>query len=353
MRELTYAKALQEATDQSMARDPRVYVIGLGVTDPKGIFGTTLGLEKIHGSERVLDMPTSENGMTGVVIGSALMGMRPVMVHQRIDFTLLALDQIANNAANWHYMFNGNGHIPIVIRVVIGRGWGQGAQHAQSLHALFAHIPGLKVVMPSTPSDAKGLLMAAIEDPNPVMFIEHRWLHNTFGPVPEEPYTTPIGKARVVRQGKDVTIVSLSHMTLESLKAAELLSARSGIEAEVVDVRSLRPFDREGVLESVRRTGRLVVADPAWKSGGFSAEIVASVAEGGWSSLTQAPRRVCYPEAPVPSSPSLAALYYPRPIDIVNTIRDMMDLAPQTELDLDLRPDAPPDVPDLTFTGPF
>lgn len=352
MRELTYAHAVREATDQAMARDSRVYVIGLGVTDPKGCFGTTLGLEQKYGPRRVMDMPTSENGMTGVVIGSALMGGRPIMVHQRIDFTLLAMDQIVNNASNWHYMFDGHGHIPLVIRVVIGRGWGQGAQHAQSLQAFFAHVPGLKVVMPSTPSDAKGLLMAAIEDPNPVMFIEHRWLHNIFGHVPEEPYSTPIGKVRIVRPGRDVTIVALSHMTIDALKAAELL-ARDGIEAEVVDLRTLRPLDREGILDSVRRTRRLVVADPAWKTGGFSAEIVASVGEAAWGILEAAPRRVCYPEAPVPSSPRLAGVYYPGPIDIVNTVREMMDLSPRSEAELGLRPDAPPDVPDLSFTGPF
>lgn len=352
MRELTYANAIREATDQCMARDARVYVIGLGVTDPKGCFGTTLGLEEKYGPKRAMDMPTSENGMTGVVIGSALMGQRPIMVHQRIDFTLLALDQIVNNAANWHYMFDGHGHIPLVIRVVIGRGWGQGAQHAQSLQAFFAHVPGLKVVMPATPSDAKGLLVAAVEDPNPVMYIEHRWLHNTFGHVPEELYSTPIGKARILRSGSDATIVALSHMTIEALKAAEFLAA-DGIDAEVVDVRTLRPLDRQGILESVRRTGRLVVADPAWKTGGVSAEIVASVAEDAWGVLRAAPRRVSYPETPVPSSPALAGLYYPGPIDIVNAVRDLLNLPPRSEAELGLSPDAKPDVPDLTFTGPF
>ena len=290
--------------------------------------------------------------MTGVVIGSALMGRRPMMVHQRIDFTLLALDQIVNNASNWHYMFNGHGHIPIVIRVVIGRGWGQGAQHAQSFQAFFAHVPGLKVVMPSTPSDAKGLLTAALDDPNPVIFIEHRWLHNTFGHVPEELYSTPIGKSRVVRPGRDATIVALSYMTIDALKAAELLT-KDGIEVEVLDLRTLRPLDRDGILDSVRRTRRLVVADPAWKTGGFSAEIVASVAESGWNLLDAPPRRVCYPEAPVPSSPALAGLYYPGPIDLVNAVRDLLNLPPRTHAELGLRADALPDVPDASFTGPF
>ncbi len=335
-----------------MERDPRVYVMGLGVTDPKGIFGTTHGLEEKYGSKRVLDMPTSENGMTGVAIGSALVGSRPIMVHQRIDFTLLALDQIINNGANWHYMFGGQGHIPLVIRAIIGRGWGQGAQHAQSLQSFFAHVPGLKVVMPTTPADAKGLLVSAVEDPNPVIFIEHRWLHGVFGPVAEECYSTPIGKARIARAGRDATIVSSSHMTIDALKAAVLL-ARDGIEVEVLDLRSLRPLDRESILESVHRTRRLVVADPAWRSVGVSAEVVASVAEAAWGVLKKAPRRVCHPEAPVPSSPSLAARYYPGPLQLVNAVRDLLDLPAQSAEELALKTDVPPDVPDATFTGPF
>ena len=335
-----------------MERDPRVYVMGLGVTDPKGIFGTTLGLEQKYGSKRVLDMPTSENGMTGIGIGSALLGRRPIMVHQRIDFLLLAMDQIINNGSNWHYMFGGQGHIPLVIRAIIGRGWGQGAQHAQSLQSFFAHVPGLKVVMPTTPADAKGLLVAAVEDPNPVIFIEHRWLHNVFGPVAEECYSTPIGKARIVRPGRDATIVSISHMTIDALKAAVLL-ARDGIEVEVLDLRSLRPLDRETILESVHRTRHLVVADPAWKSVGVSAEVVATVAEGAWGVLKKAPRRVCHPEAPVPSSPSLSARYYPGPLQFVNAIRDLLDLPPRSAEELAIKTDVPPDVPDATFTGPF
>ena len=187
-RDLTYVQAILEATEQCMEANASVYAMGLGVTDPKGTFGSTLGLEQRFGSRRVMDMPTSENAMTGVAIGSALMGMRPVMAHQRMDFILLALDQIVNNAAKWHYMFGGQLRVPLVIRLVVGRGWGQGPQHSQSLQALFAHIPGLKVVMPTTPHDAKGLLISAIEDDNPVIYVEHRWLHGIFGPVPSEMY---------------------------------------------------------------------------------------------------------------------------------------------------------------------
>ena len=227
-RELKFFEALREATDLCMSRDPNVYVMGLGVPDPKGIFGTTLGLEKKYGSNRVLDMPASESAMTGAAMGSALVGLRPILTHQRLDFVMYAMDQIVNHAAKWHYMFGGRAKIPLVIRLVVGRGWGQGAQHSQSLQAWFAHVPGLKVVMPATAHDAKGLLIASVEDDNPVIFIEHRWLHNISGPVPEGIYRVPLGQAKVVREGTDLTIAALSYMTLESVRAAEML-AKEGI----------------------------------------------------------------------------------------------------------------------------
>ena len=191
VRELTYAQAIQEGLHQSMEADARVILVGEGVPDPKAIFATTAGLRDRFGSARVFDMPLSENGMTGICIGAALSGLRPVMVHQRIDFALLAMDQLVNNAAKWHYMFDGLANVPLVIRVIIGRGWGQGPQHSQSLQALFAHIPGFKVVLPATAYDAKGMLISAIEDNNPVIFIEHRWLHNIKDAVPAEPYRAP------------------------------------------------------------------------------------------------------------------------------------------------------------------
>ena len=260
-REIKFDQAINEAIDQCMAEDPAVYIMGLGVPDPKGIFGSTLGLQQKYGSARVMDMPTSENGMTGVAIGSALVGMRPIMAHQRIDFALLAVEQIVNQAAKWHYMFGGQMNVPLVIRMIIGRGWGQGPQHSQSLHAWFAHVPGLKVVMPTTPYDAKGLLIASVEDNNPVIFIEHRWLYNIVGHVPEEVYRVPLGRARVARQGKDLTIAAISYMVLEALRAADMLAA-DGIHAEVIDIRSLKPLDDELILKSVRKTGHLIVVEP-------------------------------------------------------------------------------------------
>jgi len=347
-RVLTYAEAMREATDQCMARDPRVYVMGLGVTDPKGTFGTTLGLLERYGPRRVLDMPNAENAMTGIAIGSTLVGMRPIMTHQRADFVLLAFDQLINNAAKWHFMFGGRMRVPLVVRLVIGRGWGQGPQHSQSLQALFAHVPGLKVVMPATPHDAKGLLVAAIEDDNPVIVLEDRWLHGVRGHVPEDIYRVPLGVARTARPGRDATIVATGYLTLEAQCAAEHLAAE-GIEVEVIDVRSLAPFDGAAVVASVRRTGRLVVADAGWRSLGFAAEVLACVAEEAHANLKAPPRRVTCPHAPTPTTPALANHYYPRAADLAAAVRDQLGRRGSCERSTGV----PLDLPDPNFRGPF
>lgn len=347
MRELKFNQAINEATDLCMAADPRVQIMGLGVPDPKGIFGTTSNLQGKYGEERVADLPCSENGMTGVAIGCAIAGMRPILTHQRLDFAILTLEQIVNQAAKWHYMFGGRMRVPLVIRMLLGRGWGQGPQHSQSLQAWFAHVPGLKVVMPATPYDAKGLLIASIEDDNPVVFLEHRWLYNISGPVPEGIYRVPLGTARVMREGSDVTIVATSYMSLEAFRAAEML-ADAGVSAEVVDVRTLRPWDEETVMQSAAKTGRLIVSDTGWASVGFAAEVVARVAERGIA-LKVPPRRVCLPDSPTPTSPALAAHYYPRSVDLAAAAAAMVGVpftAPPP-------PATPLDVPDASFTGPF
>lgn len=350
-RELKFSQAINEAIDTCMAKDPRVYVMGLGVPDPKGVFGSTLGLQQKYGTLRVMDMPTSENGMTGVAIGSALVGMRPIMTHQRVDFALLAIEQMVNQAAKWHYMFGGQMSVPLVIRMIIGRGWGQGPQHSQSLQAWFSHVPGLKVVMPATPHDAKGLLIASIEEDNPVIFIEHRWLYNVSGPVPAGWYQVPLGKAKVVREGSDLTITATSYMTLEALRAAETL-AEEGIRAEVIDVRTLNPLDEALIMESVARTGRLLVADTAWKNVGFSAEIVARVAEKAFPYLKSAPCRVALPDCPAPTAPELSRYFYPRAAHVAAAARRMIGLSGDGRM-AELAPAVPLDVPDPSFTGPF
>jgi acetoin:2,6-dichlorophenolindophenol oxidoreductase subunit beta len=350
-RTLTYCHALREAQDICLAADPSVYVIGLGVPDPKGVFDTTSGLQQKFGAKRVLDMPASENGITGIVIGSALVGMRPVLVHQRMDFAILSFDTLVNQAAKWHYMFGGKSSVPMVVRMIVGRGWGQGSQHAQSLQSWLAHVPGLKVIMPATPHDAKGMLISAIEDNNPVICVEHRWLYNISGPVPQEMYRVPIGEARVVRPGRDVTIAAVSHSTIESLRAAETL-ARQGIDAEVVDLRTLRPLDTKTLLGSIRKTGRIVAADTGWKMFGASAEIVALASEQAFDQLKSAPRRVALADCSSPSTPALAKGFFPSVADIVNAARQTMGLEPiEPEPSA---PGAPPaDVPDNRFAGPF
>lgn len=347
-RQLRYCQAIHEALDVCLDRDPAVYVMGLGVPDAKGVFETTAGLQKKYGARRVLDMPASENGMTGIAIGSALVGMRPVLVHQRLDFAILSVDQLVNQAAKWHYMFGGKQGVPLVVRMIVGRGWGQGSQHAQSLQAWFAHVPGLKVTMPATPHDAKGMLIAAIEDNNPVIQIEHRWLFNIEGPVPEGHYRVPLGSARVIREGRDLTIAALSHMTIESVRAAGVL-AEQGIEAEVVDLRSLRPLDRETIVSSVRKTGRLLVADTGWRSFGAAAEIMAVAVEQAFDALRSAPARVTSADCPSPSTPALARGFFPSASDVIHAARKLLGFPPVRLPE----PALPADVPDNRFTGPF
>jgi len=354
VRKITYAIAINEALHQCMAKDPQVILIGEGVPDPKGIFGTTSGLREKFGHQRVFDMPVAENGLTGVCIGAALTGMRPVMVHQRIDFAILALDQLINNAAKWHYMFNGKISIPLVVRLIIGRGWGQGPQHSQSLQALFAHIPGLKVVMPTTAYDAKGMLISAIEDDNPVIFIEHRWVHGIQDEVPEQSYRIPLDKARCVRQGNSVTIVAFSYMVIEALRVAEHLKLH-GVEVEVIDMRSARPLDMPMVIGSITKTKHLMVLDTGCKTGGIGAEILAQVMEQAFDTLRAPPLRISNPDHPVPTSHFLADTYYPEAPEIASQLlrligMDEFQIGPMIE---GLARPAPFDVPDNSFTGPF
>lgn len=323
LRGLTYAEALLEAQSQLLSNDERVFVMGEGVDDAGGVFGTTRGLQEEFSARRVFDTPLAENGLTGIAIGAALAGLRPILVHMRVDFVPLTLDQILNHASKWHYMFGGAVHVPVVIRSIIGRGWGSAAQHSQSLQALFAHIPGLKVVMPTTPHDAKGLLMAAVEDGNPVIFIEHRWLYGHMGHVPEEPYKVEIGKGIVRREGRDVTIVALSHMVFEAIQAASSL-AEEGIDAEVVDLRTIRPLDMEIILKSLEKTGRLVIADTGWKTGGIGAEIIAGIAELDPGLLKKPVKRVNPPDVPTPASHVLEAAFYPGKDDIISAVKELV-----------------------------
>jgi len=309
-RRITYAEAVREGIAQAMELDPSVYVMGQGVDDPSGMFGATRGLHTQFGPERAFDTPLAETALTGVAVGSALGGMRPVYCHNRPDFLFLALDQIANHAAKWSYMFGGAACVPLVIWSCIGRGWGSAAQHSQALQGIFMHIPGLRLIMPSTCFDAKGLMIAAIKDNNPVVIMEHRLNFRQKGVVPEGMYTVPIGKGVVRRPGKDVTIVAVSHLVSDAYEAAQELSAEEGIDAEVIDPRTLRPLDEELILESVAKTGRLVVADTGWKTGGVTAEIAAMVAEKGFSLLKAPIARVACPDLPTPAGYTLENAFY-------------------------------------------
>jgi acetoin:2,6-dichlorophenolindophenol oxidoreductase subunit beta len=352
-KQLTYAQAIRDAHAIALERDPSVYLLGLGSPDPKGVFGTTVGLAEEFGAERVQDMPTAESGMTGVAIGTAISGMRPVMSHIRVEFALLAVEQIVNQASKWRYMFGGQMQCPLVIRLLVGRGWGQGPQHSQNLDAWFAHMPGLSVVAPTTPADAKGLLVHAIlENDDPVVFIEHRWLHGITGDVPEGYHSVPFGQARIAREGTDLTVVTSSHMTLEALRAAEHL-AQAGIDVEVVDLRTLRPLDTETILESVGRTGRVIVTDNSWKTGGFAGEVTAIIAEEAFGSLVTAPRRLAMPDVPVPTSPALAQFAYPRARDLVALAAEMLDARVRVDALEPLPEPAHLDQPDPSFVGPF
>lgn len=351
-RQITFSKAIQETLDHYLECDPSVYVMGLGVPDPKGIFGTTLGLQEKHGVDRVMDMPTSENGMTGIAVGSALCGMKPIMTHQRVDFALLAIDQIVNSAAKWHYMFNGLLEVPLVIRLIVGMGWGQGPQHSQNLHSMFAHFPGLKVIMPTSARDAKGLLGASIQDPNPTLFIEHRWLYNLVDEVPEENYVEPLGKAKVLKEGNDITLISSSYMTVEALKAAELLESE-GISVELIDLRSIKPIDTETIFRSVKKTGRVIVADMSWKTLSFASEIITLIVEEHYGTLKSPPVRITLPDCYAPTSWALTNHYYPNQNDIVYAAKKLLGQKVDLKNMILERQKKLLDVPDASFTGPF
>lgn len=348
---ITFAEAIRDGLAVALAKDESVIAFGLGASDPKGVFGTTLDLHKQFGSDRVFDMPTSENAMTGVGVGAALAGLRPVLTHQRMDFALLSMDQLVNNAAKWRFMFGGKRGVPLTVRMIIGRGWGQGPTHSQSLQAWFAHVPGLKVVMPTTAEDAKGLLLASIFDDDPVIFLEHRWLHNVKGEVPEGDYRVPLGKARLLREGGDVTIVAMSYMTVEALHAADHLAAQ-GIASDLIDLRSIRPLDWAAIEASVRRTGRLLVLDTGFATGSVAGEIVARVAMSDWGRLACAPRRLAMPDFPEATSPALTENYHIRAEHIAAAVGEMLGREVETR-SLASQRKHPHDVPGDWFSGPF
>ena len=327
---IRYREAIAEATVQSMDRDESIFVMGESADDPLGIFGTTrLAFEKF-GGHRVFDVPLSENALTGWGTGAAISGMKPLMVHQRNDFLLLALDQVINHAAKWKYIHGRS--VPWTIRAIIGKRWGQAAQHSQALQALFAHVPGLKVVLPASPYDAKGLLAASLFDDSPVICLEHRGLYETMGVVPEEYYEVPLGVAKLVRTGKDVTVVAISEMVSQAQIAAEKLSDM-GVDAEIIDLRCVRPLDLDVLVTSVKKTGHLISCDVGWTQFGISAEVVCCVAERAHEFLKKAPVRIGLPDCPTPCSYALEEVYYPDNQDIVAAAAKLFSLAVKDKCD--------------------
>jgi pyruvate/2-oxoglutarate/acetoin dehydrogenase E1 component len=323
-RVITYREAVREALQLEMQRDERVFLLGEDVGVYGGAFGVSRGLVEEFGPERIRDAPISEAGIAGAAIGAALTGTRPVAEIMFMDFITIAMDQLINQAAKIRFMFGGKAKVPLVLRTPAGSGTGAAAQHSQSLEAWFAHVPGLKVVMPSTPHDAKGLLLASIRDENPVIFVEHKLLYSTRGPVPEGDYTVPLGVADVKRQGGDVTIVATSITVPRALAAAEKL-AREGIEAEVVDPRTLKPYDEETVARSVMKTGRVLIVHEACKMNGFGAEVSARITEGEAFFYLDAPvRRLGGLDVPIPYNPKLERRAVPQEEDIIAAVRELM-----------------------------
>jgi len=323
MARMKYRDALRSAIEEEMERDESVFCVGEGIGERGGSYKVTDGLLARFGRDRVIDTPLSEAGFVGLGVGAAIAGQRPVVEMLFIDFLLLAMDQVVNQAAKYRFMSGGEGRVPLVIRTQGGAGNSLAGQHSQSLEALYYHVPGLKVVMPSTPHDAKGLLKSAIRDDDPVIFIEHKLLYLTEGEVPDEPYVIPLGQAEVKRAGTDVTLVTWSHMTLKSLQAAEELAAE-GISTEVIDLRSLVPMDIARVLESVRRTGHLVIAQEAIKRGGVGSDVAAMVAEQAFDSLRAPIIRVAGLNTVIPFNLALERSTVPQVADIVAGVRTVL-----------------------------
>jgi pyruvate/2-oxoglutarate/acetoin dehydrogenase E1 component len=322
-RDLTIREAIREALAEELARDPMVFLMGEDIGRAGGVFMVTAGLQEEFGPDRVMDTPISEAGVAGLGVGAAMTGMRPVVEIMFSDFLTLAMEQIANQAAKMHYMTGGQAQVPLVVRTTIGAGRGAAAQHSQSMQAWVAHVPGLKVVMPSTPYDAKGLLKSSIRDNNPIIFLEDKMSYDVKGPVPTEEYTIPLGVADVKRQGEDVTLVATSSMVQVALKAADLLE-QEGISAEVVDPRCLKPLDKETIVASVCKTTRAVVIDEGCLSYGVTAEIASIIADEAFFYLDAPVKRIGALDVPVPMVPVLERTTIPNEEQVVEIVRELM-----------------------------
>jgi len=322
-RVLKYREAISEALSTAMSSDPSIFIMGCGVDDEGGIFNTTREAFLKFGKERVIDTPLAENAIAGIGVGSAVTGMRPVIVHARNDFLFLAMDQIINHAAKWKIMSGNRLNAPLFVRAIVGRGWGQAAQHSQSLQSIFAHFPGVKVILPSTAYDAKGLILSGLKDDETVICIEHRLLYENESPVPEESFEIPLGKGDVKKTGTDITIVAFSYMVKESLEAASQLE-KQGISVEVIDPRTVSPLDMDLIANSIRKTGKAIVADTSWMHFGVSAEVCAGISEQCFYDLKAPLKRIALPNVNTPCSSNLEKEFYPGVSDIVQAVLELI-----------------------------
>jgi pyruvate/2-oxoglutarate/acetoin dehydrogenase E1 component len=319
---IKYTEALKEATDQMMDKDMSIFVLGLGVSYKNGADGTTSGL-KIKYPDRILDVPVSEAAFTGMAVGAAVSGLRPIVHHGRVEFALFAADQIFTQAAKWNYMFGGDNGVSVVFRIGVGRQWGNGPQHTQSLFALFGNVPGLKVVIPSTPKMAKGLLVSALKDKNPVVILEPRWLYQIKQDVPEEIYSEPLDKARVAKSGNDLTLVAYGDGFVSALEALEFIP--EDVSVELIDLVSLNPIDHETIALSVKKTGRILCVDTTTGSFNVGSEVISKVAQDSSIKLKDIPASLSCPNVPCPTSTSLTEFYYPTKVDIANRILSLLN----------------------------
>tara|TARA_B100001175_G_C19404852_1_gene588140 strand:+ start:12 stop:1058 length:1047 start_codon:yes stop_codon:yes gene_type:complete len=348
---MNYAEAINDAMIIAMSKDKKVICYGLGVDDPKRIFGTTQHLKERFGPDRIFDVPTSENALVGIGTGLAIGGYKPIFVSQRFDFILLAIDQIVNSAAKWYHMFGSKSHIPLVLRLIVGRGWGQGPTHSQSFHSWFANVPGLKVVIPSNAIDAKGLLLSSIFDKNPIIFVEHRWLYNLEEDVPKGDYRTQIGKANLIQKGKDITIISNSFMTIEARHAIKHLK-KQNISCELIDLHTVRPIDWDTIYKSVNKTGRLIAIDTGSHNLSIASEIISMVIDKCWTKLKNKPIKIGMPDQIQPTSFALTKNFYPNYITIVKEVSKLINF----NLDLksiEKKQESKHDIPGPWFKGPF
>lgn len=323
IRRISYIEAEKETLINMLEKEPNVILMGQGINDDNGMFGITTGLAEKFGEDRVFDTPLAETGLTGVAVGAAMNGFKVLYMHNRPDFLFLAMDQIINHASKYCYMSGGQVNVPLVIWAVTGQGWGSAAQHSQNIHGILMQVPGLKIVMPTTPRDAKGLLKAAMDEKNPVVFLEHRKLLDQIGETEENEYSIPIGKGIIRREGTDVTVIGISAMAVEALKASEIL-AKEGISTEIIDLRTIKPYDKELILSSVKKTGRMVIADTSWFTGSVAKDISEFVYRETFGQLKSPIEIVALPDVPTPAAYVLEDMYYKNAEDICSAVRKMM-----------------------------